>query len=322
MSSSFHARTTAMEVAASANLAGKLAVITGPTSGIGVETARALAAAGTDLILGCRDLDAGRRLADRISSESGRSVIAQRMDLCDFASVTAFCHGLGADTRPIDLLICNAGASKTLDTHQKNGIDIRFAGNHLGHFLLAHLLKPRMAKQGARIVLVSSAASKGRPVNLDDLEWTKRPHDMFAAYGESKTANILFAIEASRHWAPDGITAHAVLPGSMLTGLQRHHGDELMKTIGFLDADGHPNPVMKTIEQGASTTVWGAVAPELDGHGGLVLEDCAIARPYEEGMHPWSGFDAAVIDADVARALWDRSIAILARCGVAVQSAP
>ena len=161
--------------------------------------------------------------------------------------------------------------------HLPNGLDVRFATNHLGHFLLALRLRQQMAIRGSRIVMLSSAAHKSNPVRLDDLQWRKRPHLDGAAYAESKSANILFAQEATRRWSADGIFANAVLPGSALTGLQRYHGEALKRRIGFIDADGSINSMVKTIPQAAATTLWAVTAPELAGRGGLVFEDCAEA---------------------------------------------
>ena len=176
--------------------------------------------------------------------------------------MAAYADGI---TGPVDLLIANAGVSKTPDAHLPNGLDVRFATNHLGHFLLALRLRAQMAERGARLVVLSSAAHKGMPVQLDDLQWQTREHIAGMAYAESKSANILFAQEATRRWHGDRIFANAVLPGSALTGLQRFHGDELKRQIGFILPDGSLNPILKTAGQAAATTVWACTAPELDG---------------------------------------------------------
>jgi NAD(P)-dependent dehydrogenase (short-subunit alcohol dehydrogenase family) len=160
---------------------------------------------------------------------------------------------------------------------------------------------------------LSSAAHKGCPIHLDDLQWTKRPHLDGAAYAESKSANILFAQEATRRWSAAGIFANAVLPGSALTGLQRYHGEALKRRIGLLNADGTVSPMVKTIGQAAATTVWAATAPELKQRGGLVLEDCAEALPAGQDSHPWSGFDASIADPESARRLWEHSIELIGR---------
>jgi NAD(P)-dependent dehydrogenase (short-subunit alcohol dehydrogenase family) len=321
----FH--TTAEEVVRGVDLSGRQVVLTGASSGIGVETARALAMAGADLVLGVRDLARGeaalrsfdklRTSGCRVEAKPARAELVEaraprlrllRLDLSDLASVAEFAAQIDG---PADILICNAGVSKTPEKHLANGLDIRFATNHLGHFHLAQLLKPQLAVRGARIVVVSSAAHKGMPVHLDDLQWTRRAHFDGAAYAESKSANILFAQEATRRWGGAGVFANAVLPGSSLTGLQRHHGEALKRKIGFIREDGSLDPMMKTVGQAAATSVWAATAPELERRGGLVLENCAEALPVGPATHSWSGYDAGVADAATASALWQHSLELI-----------
>ena len=299
---------TAADVAAGADLSGRQVVLTGATSGIGAETARALAWTGADIVLGVRRLAAGQALADQLAPLARGRIVARELDLADLASVRRFA---GQVAGPVDLLIANAGVSKTPEKHLPNGLDVRFATNHLGHFLLANLLHDRMALRGCRLVVLSSAAHKGMPVRLDDLQWQAREHFDGAAYAESKSANILFAQEATRRWAADGIHANAVLPGSALTGLQRHHGEALKRRIGFIHADGRVDDWVKTAGQAAATTVWAALAPELAGRGGLVLEDCGVAMPVGPDTHPWAGFDVGVADPATARALWTCSLELV-----------
>ncbi len=288
MAFGFH--TDAADVVRGMDLTGRQVVLTGASSGIGVETARALGMAGADLVLGVRDVRKGEEALREIFADiRGRGRIL-RLDLADLGSVAEFAAGVEG---PVSILIANAGVSKTPEAHLPNGLDVRFATNHLGHFHLAHLLKPQMTRQesgrGARIVVVSSAAHKQMPVRLDDLQWTRRKHFDGAAYAESKSANILFAQEATRRWGGEGIFANAVLPGSALTGLQRFHGDALKRKIGFIHDDGSLDPMMKTAGQAAATSVWAAIAPELEGRGGLVLEDCGEALPVGPDTHPWAG---------------------------------
>lgn len=304
----FH--TTAAEVAQGIDLRGRRIVLTGAASGIGVETARALASAGASLVLGVRRLDAGRALASELAEAARGEIAALELDLADLACVERFAARVEG---PVDVLIANAGVSKTPESHLPNGLDVRFATNHLGHFHLAHRLQPQLAERGARIVVVSSAAHKGMPVRLDDLQWTAREHFDGAAYAESKSANILFAQEATRRWGRAGIFANAVLPGSALTGLQRHHGEALKRKIGFIHEDGSIDPMVKTAEQAASTSVWAATAPELESRGGLVLEDCGEALPVGPQTHAWSGFDASVADPETAWRLWERSLELIVR---------
>lgn len=299
----FH--TTAMEAVAGIDLTGRQVVLTGASSGLGVETARALASAGAELILGVRDVEKGRAALEGIPYAA-----LLPLDLGDLASVADFAARIEG---PVDVLICNAGVSKSPDSHLPNGLDVRFATNHLGHFALAHRLKRRMAERGARIVVVSSAAHKGIPVKLDDLQWRNRPHFDGMAYAESKSANILFAQEATRRWGGEGIFANALLPGSAMTGLQRYHGEALKRQIGFIDAEGNLDPMVKTIEEAAATSVWAATAPELDRRGGLVLEDCGLALPVGPETHAWAGFDQTVADPETARRLWDHSLDLVRR---------
>lgn len=298
---------TAGEVAAGHDLRGAQVVLTGATSGIGAETARALAKTGADIVLGVRRLDAGEALAAELAQAAPGRIVARALDLSDLDSVRGFAAAVEG---PVDVLIANAGVSKTPDAHLPNGLDVRFATNHLGHFALAHRLHGQMAARGCRIVVLSSAAHKAMPVRLDDLQWQAREHFDGAAYAESKSANILFAQEATRRWAGDGIFANAVLPGSALTGLQRHHGEALKRRIGFIHDDGAVDDWVKTAQQAAATSVWAALAPELAGRGALVLEDCGEALPVGPETHPWAGFDAAVADPETARALWDTSLAL------------
>ncbi len=310
MAKPFGWHSTAGEVVQGIDLSGKQVVLTGASSGIGVETARALAMAGADLVLGVRDVSRGEAAASEIAAGARGAIRVLRLELADLRSVMEFA---GQVAGPVDVLIANAGVSKSPDAHLPNGLELRFATNHLGHFFLAHRLKRQMAARGARIVVVSSAAHKGMPVRLDDLQWQKRPHFDGAAYAESKSANILFAQEATRRWGGEGIFANALMPGSALTGLQRYHGEALKRQIGFINPDGSVNDMVKTAGQAAATSVWAATAPELQGRGGLVLEDCAEALPVGPDSHPWTGFDRSVADPGTARLLWEHSRELVAQ---------
>lgn len=309
--SRFDRSTTAKEVAAAANLSGHVVLVTGATSGLGRETAAALALAGAHLVLVVRDTAAGEAFAAQLRSEWNVTVHVGRADLSDPASVAGLARHVRESVPRLSVLVANAGVSVTPQAHLPNGWDVRFATNHLGHFLLTHLLLDHFAEQGTRLVVLSSAAHKKRPVRLDDLHWQSRARDDLTAYGESKTANILFAREATRRWSVRGVHANAVLPGAVLTGLQRYHGDSLLQRIGLVGEDGTPHSAVRSVEQGAATPVWAATAPELAGRGGLVLEDCAVAVPSGPGVHRWSGYDPDVIDNATAAQLWERSVELL-----------
>ena len=302
--------TTAEEIVRGVNLAGRQIVLTGASSGIGVETARALAATGADLVLGVRNRSKAEAAVHDIRPAAGGSIRLAEVDLAYLGSVRRFAAQIDG---PVDILIANAGVSKTPGSHLANGLEVRFATNHLGHFYLAHRLKDQLTLRGARIVVVSSAAHKGRPVQLDDLQWQRRDHLDGLAYAESKSANIVFAREATRRWSAQGIFANAVLPGSALTGLQRYHGETLKRQIGFINPDGSVNGMVKTAQQAAATSVWAATSSEIEGRGGLVLEDCAEALPVEADTHPWMGFDHKVADLETASSLWNQSLELIDR---------
>jgi NAD(P)-dependent dehydrogenase (short-subunit alcohol dehydrogenase family) len=310
------ARLTAMEVARDARLDGQVAVVTGASSGLGIETARALAAAGALVVLGVRDPAAGAATASLIRREFDADVEVERLDLTDMASVETFARTVRQRHPEVSIVVANAGVSKTAESHLTNGLDVRFVTNHLGHFLLVNLLYGSLSARGGRVVVVSSAAHRNRPLRLDDLGRRNQPRNDLEAYGQSKRANILFAYEATRRWAHRGVFANAVLPGAIRTGLQRYHDDELLKAVGFIDAAGAPNPAAKTVAEGAATSVWAAVAPELAGRGGLILEDCGLALPTSPQSHRWSGYEPDVIDPAIAAELWTRSLEILAELGV------
>ncbi len=213
--------TTALEVVEGLDLTGRRALVTGAASGIGVETARALAHAGAQVTLAVRDTAAGDRTAADIARTSGRDDVAVvRLDLADLASIDAL---TAAWAGPLDILVNNAGVMDTPFGTTAQGWETQLGTNHLGHFALATGLHPALAAAGrARIVSVSSSGHAASPVVFDDLFFERRDYDPGLAYGQSKTANSLFAVEATRRWADDGITANALMPGGIWTPLQRH----------------------------------------------------------------------------------------------------
>jgi len=296
----FGRQSTAAEIAAGIDLSGKRAIVTGAASGIGVETARALAHCGAEVTLAVRDVDAGARVAQEIAevAQDGKLQVA-RLDLADRASIAAFIAGW---TGPLHILINNAGVMALPETRTAEGCEMQFAVNHLGHFALALGLRPALAAAGdARIVSVSSSAHQYSPVIFDDLHFAFRPYEPLLAYGQSKTANVLFAVAASVRWADDGIAANALMPGAIATNLQRHLGG--MKT---------PVERRKTPQQGAATSVLLGASPLLEGVSGRYFVDCNEAFVVDHRMEDMSGVAPYALDIGHADRLWEESLRLLA----------
>ena len=300
ITSPFAFRSTAAEVAEGIDLTGKRAIVTGASSGIGVETARALAGAGAQVTLAVRNTQAGSTAADDIAATTGRDDIAVALlDVTDQVSVSAFAaawHG------PLDILVNNAGVMRTPEQHTPRGWELQFATNHLGHFALARSLHDALAATGsARIVVVSSSAHLYSPVVFDDVHFRFRPYEPLLAYAQSKTAAILFAVGATARWATDGITANALNPGAIATNLQRHVGGTLRT----------PPERQKTPEQGAATSVLLATRPELEGIGGRYFDDCNEAPTVDHRDDAGTGVAAYALDPANANRLWEISEALL-----------
>jgi NAD(P)-dependent dehydrogenase (short-subunit alcohol dehydrogenase family) len=296
----FGATSTAAEVAAGVDLTGHRAVVTGGASGIGVETARTLAAAGAEVTLAVRNTDAGDRVAaELVESTGNKQILVAPLDLADRASVAAFTAGW---TGPLHLLINNAGVMASPLMRTADGWEMQFATNHLGHFALATGLHDALAAAGgARVVSVSSSAHLRSAVVFDDIMFDRREYEPWSAYGQSKTANVLFAVEATRRWAADGILANALMPGGIRTNLQRYVSDaDLERQRKATGGSGAPS--WKTVEQGAATTILVATSPLLDGIGGRYFEDCDEALPNEPGTR--KGVAAYALDPEAATRLW------------------
>jgi NAD(P)-dependent dehydrogenase (short-subunit alcohol dehydrogenase family) len=293
----FHS--TAAEVVEGIDLAGRRMIVTGAASGIGVETARALAAAGAEVTLAVRDTAAGGRAAADIAATTGsRGLRVARLDLADRASIAAFAGGWSG---PLHVLVNNAGVMALPEQHTAEGWEMQFAVNHLGHFALALALRAALAAAGAaRIVSVSSSAHLRSPVVFDDIHFAFRPYEPLQAYAQSKTANVLFAVAATERWAGDGITANALMPGAIATNLQRHLGG--MKT---------PVELRKTPEEGAATSVLLAASPLLEGVGGRYFADCNEAVPVTNGKGGMDGVAPYALDRANAERLWDASLRML-----------
>ena len=305
----FKWETTAAEVVGGIDLSGSRVIVTGGASGIGRETARALGAAGADVTLAVRDADAGQRVAAAIVASSPNThVFVAPVDLANPASVASF---VAAWDGPLDVLVNNAGVMACPETRTPQGWELQFATNHLGHFALAAGLHDALAAaRGARIVSVSSRAHLRSPVDFDDIHFRTRAYEPWDAYAQSKTANVLFAVEATRRWEGDGITTNALQPGTVRSNLQRYiTDDDLERTRGHIE-DDNGSFHWKTPEQGAATAVLLATSPLLEGIGGRYFEDCNEAGPSQPGTG--HGVAAYALDPDAAARLWEISLQTLA----------
>ncbi|MFI5756949.1 SDR family NAD(P)-dependent oxidoreductase [Streptomyces sp. NPDC051569] len=302
--SGFGARSTAEDVLHGIDLTGKLAVVTGGYSGLGLETTRALTRAGARVVVPARRRATAREALDGVTGAE-----VDELDLADLDSVRAFAERFLASGRAIDIVINNAGVMACPETRVGPGWEAQFATNHLGHFALVNRLWPAIASGGARVVSVSSAGHRNSGIRWDDVQF-ERGYDKWAAYGQAKTANALFAVHLDALGREAGVRAFSLHPGGILTPLQRHLPQEEMVAAGWIDEDGKPlNPSFKSPEQGAATQVWAATSPELDGAGGVYCEDCDIAEPAGDGEFT-GGVRAYATDPGQAARLWDLSAAL------------
>src|SRR3954449_6759874 len=299
--SGFGYRSTATEVLEGIDLSGKLAIVTGGYSGLGLETTRALAGAGAHVVVPARRPEHAREVLAGIER-----VEVDELDLGDLDSVHAFAARFLESGRAVDILINNAAIMACPETRVGPGWEAQFATNHLGHFVLANLLWPALAAGGgARVVALSSTGHKISPIRFDDLQF-ETGYDKWAAYGQAKTANSLFAVQLDALGQDAGVRAFAAHPGGILTPLQRHLTKEEMIERGWIDAEGNVLARFKTPEQGAATATWAATNPRLEGMGGVYCEDCDIASPTDVGGPDarMRGVDAHAIDPDAAARLW------------------
>ena len=303
--------TTALEAAASIDLTGTRVVITGAASGIGVETARAVASTGADVTIAARNMTVAAEVAAHITASTGNpEVHVQSLDLSDHLSIAAF---VDAWQGPLHVLINNAGIMATPETRTAQGCEVQFATNHIGHFVLTLGLHSALGSAGgARVVNLSSIGHRRSPVMFDDIHFDSRAYDKWAAYGQSKTANVLFGVGITDRWAADGITGNAVHPGGIMTNLQRHMDPEEFKIMGWVDAEGNVRQGFKTAEQGAATAVTVATSPLVAGIGGRYFEDCNEAEAATPDG-PRSGVESYAVDPGLADRLWDETVRLLSR---------
>lgn len=300
LSTPYDASTTAEEVANGVDLSGKTALVTGGASGLGLETVRTLAARGARVIVPARNTVTARAALGDLAE-------VRQMDLLDASSIRAFSEDMRAEGGRLNFLILSAGVMACPLFRDAEGHEGQFATNHLGHFRLTCELWPMLA-DGARVVVLSSRGHQIPGFDLSDLDFTRRAYDKWLAYGQAKTANALFAVALDRRGAPN-IRAYSVHPGSVLGPLARHLSPEELAPFDAVNPDGTPriDPArdMKSPQQGAATTIWCAVSPQLSSIGGVYCEDCDIA-PVESagnfGVRPFA------VDTDLAEALWQDSV--------------
>jgi NAD(P)-dependent dehydrogenase (short-subunit alcohol dehydrogenase family) len=304
IASPFGYRSTAAEVVAGIDLSGKVALVTGGYSGLGLETVRALAVAGAKLFVAARRPDVA---ASDLKDVAGDVTILQ-MDLSDPASIDSFADELAKHTVKIDILINNAAIMACPLARDARGYESQLATNHLGHFQMTARLWPLLKAAGqARVVVLSSSGHARNGMDLEDPHFERRAYDKWTAYGQAKSANALFALQLDTLGAPDGMRAFAVDPGGIRTPLQRHLTMEEQVAMGWYDKDGNLNPLFKTVEQGAATSVWCAVSPLLEGEGGVYCADCNIAALWIEGQPAYVGVHPHVLDSQNAANWWAAS---------------
>ena len=309
--SGFSSKTTANKITCDIDLSGKTAIVTGGYSGIGLETSRELVLAGANVIIPAKRKDTAAKNLDGIVSKE--NII--KMDLSDLNSVKKFTEEYKQNFKKLDLLINNAGIMACPETRTGKNWESQFAINHIGHFLLTKELMNLMAdNQNARFVSLSSSAHSLTGIIWDDIHFQKNPYNKWMAYGQSKTASSLIAVEFHRRMKDKGVSGYSVHPGGIITPLQRHLEKDEMVALGWMKEDGSPSDLaknfFKTPSQGASTTLWCATNSKLNDIGGVFCEDCDIAKrktDIEESMQRYFGVADWAIDSEEALKLWEIS---------------
>lgn len=309
MAKQFGAKSTTDEVLAGVDLTGKRVLVTGVSAGLGVETARTLAAHGATVVGTARDLNKAKQALDKAGAKNVELV---QMDLASLKSVRAAADKLNAKGDKFDLVIANAGVmaipTKTLT---EDGFETQFGTNHLGHFVFVNRIA-NLFKLGSRLVNLSSAGHRFADVNLEDPNFETTQYSDFGAYGRSKTANVLFAVEFDRRHKAQGIRATAVHPGGIQTELSRHMAPGALEALRARIAEdakqkGLPAYEFKTVPQGAATSVWAGVVAPVEDIGGKYCEDCHVADFVQSDNMMSGGVRAYALDAEHAKALWAKS---------------
>ena len=307
--SGFHSKTNADEITNGIDLNEKIAIVTGGYSGIGLETTRELVATGAKVIIPAKRTEVAVQNLEGIVSKEN----IVEMDLGNLNSVKKFTEDFKESFGKLDLLINNAGIMACPETRIGNGWESQFAVNHIGHFLLTKELMDTMAENdSARFISLSSSAHSLTGILWDDIHFQNNPYDKWMAYGQSKTASSLIAIEFHRRMLDKGVSGFSVHPGGILTPLQRHLQKEEMVALGWMDENGSPSEMaknfFKTTSQGASTTLWCATSSSLNGIGGVFCEDCDIAKrknEVDESLQRYFGVADWAVDTEEASKLWD-----------------
>ena len=312
MAGPFGATSTTDQVLEGVDLAGKRVLVTGVSAGLGVETVRTLAAHGAQVVGAARSLDKAREATAEVRAQAanGGGLELVELDLASLASVRACADALVADGRPFDLVIANAGVMATPFGKTADGFETQFGTNHLGHFVFVNRIAS-LFKPGSRLVNLASAGHRFSDIDLEDPNFDHTPYAEFTAYGRSKTANILFAVEFDRRHKASGVRATAVHPGGIQTELGRYMTDEIRDALisninAANQAAGAPTFEWKTIPQGAATSVWAGVVAVPDEVGGLYCEDCHVAERVEGGDIR-GGVRGYALDPERAKALWAKS---------------
>jgi NAD(P)-dependent dehydrogenase (short-subunit alcohol dehydrogenase family) len=283
---------TAAEMIAGHDLTGKVAIVTGGCGGVGYETVKALAGAGARIVIAGRDPAKGADAVSRVRAATGnQSIVFDQLDLSSLAVVQTWARKYAAGGEPLHILVNNAAVMWPPAQRTADGFESHLAINHLAHFALTLGLLPCLEAAGdARVICLSSSAHRRSDIHYEDPNYDRRPYDPAEAYGQSKTANALFAVGLSARFAGSHLTANAVMPGAIRTGLMRHLSQDEFRARGWIDTEGNDlREGWKTPEQGAATTIWAVVAPELEGVTGKYLEDCAIATPLVRADRPLGG---------------------------------
>jgi NAD(P)-dependent dehydrogenase (short-subunit alcohol dehydrogenase family) len=299
--SSFGPETTTNDVLEGIELGGKTVLVTGGTSGLGRETVRALASKGAHVTLTARKAETGEETASAIRAETGaKRIDVEELELGSLASIRAFAKRFLARNPRLDILVNNAGVMACPFGRTGDGFETQFGTNHLGHFLLTCLLAPALVKGApSRVVSVSSRGHHLSPVVFDDVNYERRPYEKWPAYGQAKTANVLFAVGLDRRLAQHGVRANALHPGAIITQLGRHMQQEDYEFI----QSRNRGMQFKSVEAGAATAVFTATAPELEGRGGLYLEDCHVAG-VNDAPDALDGVKSYALDTNNAERLW------------------